>query len=69
MHPLLPNRYVGPKKRSLVANFVLPGAYHVVDLFGLASPGPLLWVGLGIVCISLTTRRVLVAYVALQIAL
>jgi hypothetical protein len=57
--------YGGP----LLANFVLPGAHQVVYLFGLASPGPLLWVGLGMVCVSLTTRRVLVAYVALQIAL
>jgi hypothetical protein len=57
--------YGGP----LLANFVLPGTYHVVDLFGFVSPGPLLWVGLGVVCVSLTTRRVLVGYVALQIAL
>ena len=57
--------YGGP----LFTNFVLPGAHQVVYLFGLASPGPLLWVGLGILCVSLTTRRVLVAYLGLQIAL
>lgn len=53
----------------LFANFTLPGAYQVVYLFGFASPGPLLWVGLGILCVSLTTRRALVAYLGLQIAL
>jgi hypothetical protein len=57
--------YGGP----LLANLILPGAYQVVYLFGFASPGPLLWVGLGILCVSLTTRRVLVAYLGLQIAL
>lgn len=57
--------YGGP----LLANFVLPGTLHLVSLFGFASPGPLLWVGLGILCVSLTTRRVLVAYLGLQIAL
>jgi hypothetical protein len=57
--------YGGP----LFANFVLPGAHQVVYLCGLASPGPLLWVGLEILCVSLTTRRMLIAYLGLLTAL
>jgi hypothetical protein len=52
-----------------LGNLVLPGSYQSVNLFGFAGPGPLLWVGLGTLCISLTTRRVPVAYLGLQIAL
>jgi hypothetical protein len=50
-------------------NPVLPTSFHIENLFGILTPGPLLWVGLGILCVSLTSRRVQVAYVGLQIAL
>ena len=50
-------------------NPVLPAPFHLVNMFGVLTPGPLLWVGLGILCMSLTSRRVQVAYVGLQVAL
>jgi hypothetical protein len=47
--------------------------YRTLDPFGPLTPGPLMWVGLGILCVSLTTkltiRRVKLSYVGLQIAL
>jgi hypothetical protein len=50
-------------------NPVLPTPFHIENLFGILTPGPLLWVGLGILCVGLTSRRLQVAYVGLQIAL
>jgi hypothetical protein len=47
--------------------------YRIPSLIGPLTPGPLMWVGLGILCVSLTmrltVRRVLVSYVGLQLAL
>jgi hypothetical protein len=47
--------------------------YSIPNLPGPLTPGPLMWVGLGILCMSLTTkltiRRVSVSFVGLQLAL
>jgi hypothetical protein len=54
------------------AHPVIPGISYVVAVARVnawLTPGPLLWVGLGIVSVSLAARRVLVAYAGLQIAL
>ncbi|HEV2235426.1 MAG TPA: hypothetical protein VGR57_02085 [Ktedonobacterales bacterium] len=50
-------------------NPIVPSLYRSVDPLGVLTPGPLLWVGLGILCVSLTLRRVQAAYVGLQLAL
>lgn len=47
-------------------NPVLPGNLY---LFGPYTPGPLFWVGVGMLCLSVTSRRVWVIYVSLQLAL
>ncbi|HEX6482793.1 MAG TPA: hypothetical protein VF043_28455 [Ktedonobacteraceae bacterium] len=45
---------------------VVPGG---LNMFGPLTPGPFLWVGIGILCLSATSTRVNVMYVCLQIAL
>jgi hypothetical protein len=49
-----------------LGNPVLPGNLY---LFGPYTPGPLFWVGIGMLCLSVTSRRVQAVYVCLQIAL
>jgi hypothetical protein len=49
-----------------LGNPVLPGD---LNTFGPLTPGPLLWVSLGMLCLSVTSMRVHVVYVCLQIAL
>ena len=54
------------------AHAIVPGISYgvaVARVNAWLTPGPLLWVGLGLVCLSLTARRVLVAFEGLQIAL
>ena len=63
-----------------VANFLLFGGFFpgnpIVPVptqsltpLGLLTPGPLMWIGLAIVCVSLASRRARVAYGGLQVAL
>jgi hypothetical protein len=52
-----------------VGNPIVPGVRQLMEPLGIYSPGPLLWVGLGILSVTLSTRRVRVAYLGLQIAL
>ena len=51
---------------TFLGNPVLPGN---VNMFGPLTPGPLLWTSIGMVLLSITSRRVQVTYVCLQIAL
>jgi hypothetical protein len=53
----------------LTGNPIVPGLWRTLNPLGVYSPGPLLWVGLGILCVCLSTGRVWVAYAGLQIAL
>jgi hypothetical protein len=52
---------------------ILPVPYRSLDPFGMLTPGPVLWVGLAILCVSLTTKltikRVQLSYAGLQTAL
>jgi hypothetical protein len=50
-------------------NPVLPDPFHSVNMLGVLTPGPLLWIGIGLLCLSLTSRRVQVVYVGLQVVL
>ncbi|WP_157508345.1 hypothetical protein [Ktedonobacter racemifer] len=45
---------------------VLPGNLY---MFGLFTPNPLFWVGIGILALSMTSKRVWAIYVSLQLAL
>lgn len=49
-----------------LGNLVLPGN---LNTFGPLTPGPLSWVSIGMLCLSITSMRVNVVYVCLQIAL
>lgn len=49
-----------------LGNPILPGN---LNMFGPLTPGPLLWVSIGMVLLSITSRHVRVAYVCFQIAL
>ena len=49
-----------------LGNLILPGN---LNTFGPLTPGPFLWVSIGMVLLSVTSRRVQVTYVCLQIAL
>jgi hypothetical protein len=50
-------------------NPLLPVVLGGLNMFGPLTPGPFLWVGIGILCLSATSMRVNVMYVCLQIAL
>lgn len=49
-----------------LGNPILPGN---LNMFGPLTPGPLLWVSIGMVLLSITSKHVRVAYVCFQIAL
>ncbi|GHO72749.1 hypothetical protein KSD_05200 [Ktedonobacter sp. SOSP1-85] len=49
-----------------LGNPILPGNLY---LFGPFEPGPLFYVGIGILCLSVTSRRVLPVYICLQVVL
>lgn len=50
-------------------NPIVPVPIQGLTPLGLLTPGPLMWIGLAIVCVSLASRRVQVAYGGLQVAL
>jgi hypothetical protein len=52
-----------------LGNPLLPVVPGGLNMFGPLTPGPLLWVSIGILCLSATGTRVNVMYVCLQIAL
>jgi len=52
-----------------LGNPVLPVVLGGMNTFGPLTPGPLLWVGIGILWLSVTSRHINVMYVCLQIAL
>lgn len=53
----------------LLANPALPVLFGGLNTLGPLTPGPLLWVSLGILLLSVTDMRVNLVYVCLQIAL
>lgn len=54
---------------ALPGSPIVPVPIQSLTPLGLLTPGPLLWIGLVIVCVSLASRRVQVAYGGLQVAL
>ncbi len=50
-------------------SLIVPFPYRSVNLLGVLTPGPLFWIGLGILCVSLTMRQAQVAYGGMQITL
>jgi hypothetical protein len=52
-----------------LGNPVLPVLPGTLNTFGLLTPGPVLWVSIGILCLSVTGKRANVMYVCFQIAL
>ena len=48
---------------------IVPVPIQSLTPLGLLTPGPLMWVGLAILCVSLASRRAPVAYGGLQVAL
>ena len=71
--------YTGPiifEDPFAVRNYLLFGGFFGGNLllgglprFGPFAPGPLLWVSLGVLCFSLTSRRVNIVYTWLQVSL
>lgn len=53
----------------LLANPLLPTPPDGFFAFGPIAPGPLLWVSIGMLCLSVTCMRVNVVFICLQIAL
>lgn len=52
-----------------LGNPLLPVVFGSLNPFGPLTPGPLLWVSLGILCLSATSTHVHVMYMCLHIAL
>lgn len=50
-------------------NIIVPVPYRSVSLLGMLTPSPLFWIGLGVLCVSLTIRQAQVAYGGMQMTL
>jgi hypothetical protein len=53
----------------LTGSSIIPVPFHGFNMFGPLTPGPLLWVGLALMCLTSATRRARLEYASLQIAL
>jgi hypothetical protein len=63
---------VGDQQYSGALIFWDPGEVWTTIFYGdgfLFAPGPLFYVGIGLFLLALTTRRIIIAYVSLQVAL